>query len=312
MGLRDGRWPSGEPLDLPGEGPVPAEALEALKGVPVDLDPADPWVLEHGTQAHAYLDASRRAWVEHPGWMDFLDERSPAHALKALEHGLYDEVWGDALDAAETVLDVGCGVGRFTVPLVEDGKTVVAVDADLASLHRCLWHAAGHPGRLDLHWSSAHRLPEGSFDAVVAAEVLCYVPDLHGALLAAWERLRPGGHLLVSFEARWGWAASPDAPPGAIGVALVGDGELDVPDHAWVQTMERDQVQAALEAAGFVDVAVHGSHWVLDGPLEQVAPPPESLDLGVLLDLERAAEAHPVWGRLNRLWIAVARRPGGA
>ena len=58
------------------------------------------------------------------------------------------------------VMDIGCGVGRFVQPMVQAGLSVWAVDPDLASLHRCVWHAAGGAGALDVHWSRVHTLPE--------------------------------------------------------------------------------------------------------------------------------------------------------
>jgi 2-polyprenyl-3-methyl-5-hydroxy-6-metoxy-1,4-benzoquinol methylase len=237
--------------------------------------------------------------------MDFVDDASPIHALKAAERDLVWHHWEPFVTGGR-VLDVGCGIGRFTLPLLDKGYDVVGVDADLASLQRLVWHAAGRPGRLDVHWSSAHVLPDGPFDLVIASEVLCYVPDTVGALAAIRERLAPGGTLLLSMEARWGWALSEDAPMGGIEAALGDDGILHLPGERWVRTVDEAALRGLLEEAGLTLTHLVPSHWLPDGPLEGVAP--EELSLEELLALEARCRAHPVYGPLHRLWLAVAHR----
>jgi len=239
--------------------------------------------------------------------MDFLDSQSPIADLKSAERDLYLHWWKPWLDA-ERILDVGCGIGRFTQSFLERGATVIGVDADLRSLRRCAWHAAGCKGRLDLHWSSVHRLPDQrNFDLVIAAEVLCYVPEVGRALREIHDRLRPGGALLISMEARWGWAASQDAPTGAIEAALEGDGLVDIPGERWVQTYTEERLHDLLEAHGFQVERMIPALYVLDGPLEDVGL--DSASLEELLALEDRCRSHPVWKNLNRAWIAAAIKP---
>lgn len=306
MSLSRAHLPDGRPLLEDGVAPMSGEQLMALVGVPFDLPADDPWVLDGGDEAHAYLDGARAAWVQTPEWMDFLDPDSPAHVLKTTERDLYLHHWAPWLEGAQTVLDVGCGVGRFVQPLVAMGKTVWGVDADLASLHRCAWHAAGGAGALDLSWSSVHVLPEIQVDLAIACEVLCYVPALEEALATLVARIRPGGVLLLAMEARWGWAASPDAPEGGIAHALVGDGVIDLPGDRWVRTFERDELVALLDAAGLEVECCVATNYVLDGPLESVTSGVPDLD--ALLDLEEACRVHPVWEPLNRIWTVAARK----
>lgn len=297
----------GRPIPLAGSPPYPARALVPLVSQRFALDPDDPWVRGRGDAEHAYLDGAREGWAEHPEHMDFLDLGSPVYALKRMERDLYLHQWAPHLDGVSSVLDIGAGIGRFTSVLLDRGLTVHAVDADLESLRRLVWHAAGREGLLDVYWSSVHRLPDVVVDLAVMAEVLCYVPDQAGALAAVYARLRPGGVLLLSVEARWGWATSQDAPAGAIEAALGGEGLVWVAGDRWVRTYEREQVAEALTDAGFEVLDVVGSHWVPDGPLEDVSP--EFLTLEQILALEQRCRVHPVWGPLNRLWLAAARRP---
>jgi SAM-dependent methyltransferase len=304
MSLKFARRSDGSVAGLTGDPPYEACSLVPLVGDAFTLPPGDPFVLASGDSAHAYLDGAKRAWEDHPDWMDFLDEDSPGRWLKELERGLYLHHWRRWL-AARRVMDVGCGIGRFVHPLLDRGADVWGVDADLASLRACLNHAAGRRGRLDLAWTSAHALPEVTVDAVIACEVLCYVPDVVGALAAIRDRLTPGGALLISVEARWGWAASADAPADAVTAALSGE-VVDVPGDRWVKTYERDELCELLDRAGFEVAMAQGTHWFTDGPLERVLPPEVSVDQ--LLGWEDRARQHPTWGALNRAWTAAATR----
>ena len=259
------------------------------------------------TPAHAYLEGARDGWSNHPEWMDFLDASSPVLDLKSAERDLYLHWWKPWLNASR-VLDVACGIGRFTQPFLDRGATVFGVDADLKSLRRCAWHAAGRPGHLDLHWSSVHKLPDqADFEVAIAAEVLCYVPEVDTALRAIHQRLRPGGVLLISMEARWGWAASQDAPAGSIEAALGGDGIVDVPGERWVQTYTEEHFTDLLNRNGFEVERMIPALYVLDGPLEDVGQTAASLE--ELLAIEERCRNHPAWKNLNRAWIAVAIKP---
>lgn len=304
MSLRGATF-RGRSLALPGEPPYLATALVPWVGKRLFLPCDDPWVRETGDAAHGYLDGARAGWTDHPDYMDFLDPGSPVFALKQLERDLVWHHWERFVEGA-TVLDVGCGIGRFTCPLLDRGATVLAVDPDLESLRRCAWHAAGRPGSIDLHWSSAHVLPAVTVDLAIAAEVLCYVPDAVGGLSAIAARVRPGGTVLLSVEARWGWATAQDAPAAAIAAALDGDGVVALPGDRWVRTYEAAEVEELCAAADLEVVSLVPSHWIPDGPLEDVAP--ASLDLAGLLAWEERCRAHPVWGPLHRLWLCAATK----
>lgn len=294
----------GVPVGLPGHAPYDPAVLDPLRNRAFELDPDDPWVERRDDLGHHYLHGADTGWAEHPEYMDFLTDGSPIQALKQAERDLCWHHWEPYVEGGR-VLDVGCGIGRFTLPLLDKGYEVHGVDADLDSLRRLAWHAVGRNGALDLHWSSAHVLPEGPFDLAIAAEVLCYVPDTVGALRAVRERLAPEGRLLLSMEARWGWALAEDAPPGGIEAALDGDGVLHVDGERWVRTVDEATLRQLLDEAGFEVEMLLPSHWIPDGPLEGVAP--DEVSLEELLALEDRCRRHPVYGPLHRLWLVVAR-----
>lgn len=307
MSLLNATLPDGTKPNLGKISPIPARALEPLIGIEFSLPCLDPWIGAHGAPAHAYLDAARNAWDRHPEWMDLLNPESPAHQLKMAQYDLYRHHWRQGLVHAERILDIGCGVGRFTVPLVEEGRTLIGVDGDLKSLQRCAWGCAGYSGNLDLYWTTGNRLPNiEPVEAVIAVESLCYMPNAEKVMNELSHLLLSGGQMMLSLEAKWGWALAEDAPQAGMPFALTGD-IVDLPDDRWVRTFSKEEVIGLLEGAGLVVDMVIPSNYVIDGPLERVAP--ESVNFSELLAAEEAAAAHPVYGPLNRTWTALAHKP---
>jgi ubiquinone/menaquinone biosynthesis C-methylase UbiE len=113
----------------------------------------------------------------------------------------------DGLDRP-TVLDLGCGKGRFARRLESSGASVVGIDLSA----RMLGEAEG----FDRVRGSARSLPfaDGAFDAVVAVETFEHIRDVDAALAEARRVLRSGGRLVVidknaaSLDARRPWLPS--------------------------------------------------------------------------------------------------------
>jgi SAM-dependent methyltransferase len=172
----------------------------------------------------------------------------------------------------------------------------------MRSLRCALDHYAGRAGRVDLHWRTAEDLPElGAFDIVFAAELLNYVEDPARVLQGLRRSLKPGGHLLLSVEAQWGWAMSLDAPPGTLG-AFLGGSAVFVPGDRWVRTFDEPSLRALL-----VDWEIEllvPTHYVSSGPFELVAGP---LDGEELHAAEDALRKHPIAAPLHRAWTVIAR-----
>ncbi len=99
--------------------------------------------------------------------------------------------------AGEKVLDYGCGVGDFTVPMLEAGADVRSVDVSERALE-----------------AARERIPVGDykcvvprqelpyereeFDCIVAMEVIEHVQDTRGMFREFARVLKPGGKLLLS------------------------------------------------------------------------------------------------------------------
>jgi SAM-dependent methyltransferase len=94
--------------------------------------------------------------------------------------------WPDDL-AGVTVLEVGCGAGRFTEVLLEAGAEVWAVDASAAV--DAARENLGLQDRLHLAQADLFDLPfePGSFDHVLCYGVLQHTPDPRRAFLTACE-----------------------------------------------------------------------------------------------------------------------------
>jgi SAM-dependent methyltransferase len=162
------------------------------------------------------------------------------------------------------LLELGCGAGRTTRPLVGLGYDVTAVD-DSAEM---LAHVTGATTLL----GDAFAVELGPvFDVVVGAShfVDDADPDRRSELFAACARhLAPGGVALVERHDPT-WIAAPDSFEGTMGPvrisfdvhAIAPDGELDasltyrLPGNAWTQ---RFRCIAATEELVGREVARHG------------------------------------------------------
>ena len=232
--------------------------------------------------------------------MDFLDPSSPVHARKELERAIYLRDWAAFVPAGARVLDVGGGIGRFAVWCLDRGCSVVLIEADPESLARAVAHT---DGRIEAHWTTAERMPAvDGFDVAIACELLCYVEEPATIVAEIRERLRPGGVLLASVEARNGWVAASDVAPGSL-EAWVDDGIVRVPGDRFVRTYDRTAFEHLM--AEFETVSMRATHYVSSGPFENAAG---GLTVYDALRWEDRLAADPRSADWNRAWTGVFRK----
>lgn len=196
------------------------------------------------------------------------------------------------LGPGDRVLEVGCGMGRYTLPLAEQGYAVEGLDLAPALLDRL---RAFNAGRFDIPLYSADIIDyppalEGRFAAVVGFFTLHHVHSL-GACYAAMARLvRPGGHI-VFLE------PNPYNPSYYLQIAIT-------PTTTWrgergILNMRRACVFEAMRAAGLVEPAVESFGLF----------PPALADRRWAQPIERAAETILAWTPCLAFQIFSARRP---
>jgi SAM-dependent methyltransferase len=163
----------------------------------------------------------------------------------------------------DRVLDLGCGFGRHAYESMRRGAEVVACDFSLAELkdvtgmfkaiadveaERLPAAASGVATNGD-----ATRLPfaDGSFDKVIASEVLEHIPDDSAAFAELARVLRPAGRLAVTVPA---WL------PERICWALSEEFHAPIVEGGHVRIYKERELRAQLRSAGLRPGAAHHAH----------------------------------------------------
>lgn len=140
-------------------------------------------------------NVSQREYFSQP---DTKPRMTPARTPYVLRH-LYEVLADLGLPPGSRLLDVGCGMGRFTRLLAEKGYRVTGVDLSpdlLAVAREELGRRGAAPGSIDYVCSDAARMDEvveGPFDGAVGFFFLHHLPQLTPTLTAVRKLLRPGG-----------------------------------------------------------------------------------------------------------------------
>ncbi len=122
--------------------------------------------------------------------------------LRAREDELIFGALDGLLRGGESILDVGCGTGRYTLPLARRCERVVALDSSPAMLE----HVEARLGRegvvnVDLSRASVPEDLRGrrdAYDGIVMIGVFSYIAALEESIAALAVLLKPGGWLLFT------------------------------------------------------------------------------------------------------------------
>jgi len=104
----------------------------------------------------------------------------------------------ERMHAASTVLDYGCGVGVLFATLSPRATRLYGVDLVLVPARTTADHYQLPNVVLFLPEDLPARIPPGSVDVVVCGEVLEHIDDAGALLATLQERMKLGGHLLVT------------------------------------------------------------------------------------------------------------------
>jgi ubiquinone/menaquinone biosynthesis C-methylase UbiE len=110
------------------------------------------------------------------------------------------------------VLDIGCGKGRFSLLLAEDGAVVTGIDISEVLLGQ----AKRRVKRATFYTGSVTAIPvrSNSFDSAICIEVLEHVPDLRRAIAEMARVLKRGGKAVIidknilGLHSRWNMPAA--------------------------------------------------------------------------------------------------------
>ena len=150
-----------------------------------------------------------------------------------------------AVGAAGDVLDFGAGMGQLTLRLRNGGLYRSVTGADL------LPRSAAVPA--DIRWvhgdlNDRLAVPDGSFDVVVAAEVIEHLENPRAMCREIFRLLRPGGAVVLSTPNNESWRSI---------VALVVRGHFvafgDTSYPAHITPLVRQDLVHVLAEAGFVE-----------------------------------------------------------
>jgi len=153
------------------------------------------------------------------------------------------------------VIDIGCGGGILSEPLTRLGAKVTGIDPIEESVGVAKAHAQEMGLSVTYRAAAAEDLArEGSvFDVAVASEVVEHVADVSSFLKTCRSLSKPGGLLILSTLNR---------TAKAYGLAILAAervlGLVPPGTHDWKKFIKPEELDAALEEAGFKRISLSG------------------------------------------------------
>lgn len=181
-------------------------------------------------------------------WWDPAGPMAPLHAMNPLRTAWVrrqaEALAGFPAWSQARVLDVGCGAGLASEVFARLGATVTGIDAAPEALAAARAHATAQRLAIDYRAAAPEEI-EGTFDLVLALEVVEHVTDRDAFAAALAARCRPGGLVALSTISR-----TPRsflfAKLGAEYIARL----LPVGTHDWRKFVRPAELATSLRAAG--------------------------------------------------------------
>ena len=153
------------------------------------------------------------------------------------------------------ILDIGCGGGLLSEPLVRLGASVVGADPSKSNIEVARRHAAEAGLGVDYRASTAEALAaEGeTFDLVLAMEVVEHVADVRAFIGSCAGMVKPNGLMI---------AATINRTLKSFALAIVGAeyvlGWLPRGTHRWDKLVTPNELEAAMERGGLRFIEIKG------------------------------------------------------
>src|SRR5579883_252113 len=162
------------------------------------------------------------------------------------------------------VLDVGCGTGLNASHLAALGHTVVGVDVSTVAIEQ--FRGKGFEGYVCDIEAQKVPVPDASFDAAYASEVIEHCADTHAFLTELFRVIKPGGTLFLSTPNSAFW------PFRILGVLGRTPTEYQHPGH--VRFFSKSSLAAAIRKAGFrIDtISARHMYMLLGSAFDRVTP----------------------------------------
>jgi ubiquinone/menaquinone biosynthesis C-methylase UbiE len=100
----------------------------------------------------------------------------------------------------EQILDIGCGNGSLSIPLLSANRRLTLLDLSTSMLNIALSRVpkefSSHVETVNVGFMQAN-LGAGKYDLIICCGVLAYVDDLQAFLLRLTSLLKPGGMLIL-------------------------------------------------------------------------------------------------------------------
>jgi len=106
--------------------------------------------------------------------------------------------------SSDDILDMGCGTGRFTIPLAQVARKVTGLDVSAAMIAKAREKAEEAGLSIDFREADMENMPflDNSFDTVICMLALMHIPieSRQRVFTEASRVLKPGGTMIVSVK----------------------------------------------------------------------------------------------------------------
>jgi 2-polyprenyl-3-methyl-5-hydroxy-6-metoxy-1,4-benzoquinol methylase len=138
-------------------------------------------------------------------WNAFRKTQLDSHTGTTLSRDRLTRCFGGSLDVVrdKKVLEVGCGAGRFTELLLENGAKVFA--CDLSNAVEANYENCHHWPHYFVCQANALEVPAppNSFDFVLCVGVIQHTPSPEKTIAALATHVKPGGILVIDHYTHW-------------------------------------------------------------------------------------------------------------